>query len=149
MFQIKVLLRPVRTAPVAINQPLFSGATSRAPILSCSPERIWLGEGGKSLLAHCGAPGPGQTLATLTSSWTVNTSMCVSLLETPLILAEPGSTRQGCSFRAQHRVPVDSERTAGFLWRYAGRKVISAELKKLDRTPKLALFYALKQVPSY
>ena len=92
------MLRPVRTAPVAINQPLFSGATSRAPILSCSPERIWLGEGGKSLLAHCGAPGPGQTLATLTSSWTVNTSMCVSLLEGPGKCA-PGNTLNSCRTR--------------------------------------------------
>ena len=57
VFQIKVLLRPVRTAPMAINQPLFSGATSGAPVFSCSLERTWLGREGspsKHILEHQG-----------------------------------------------------------------------------------------------
>ena len=115
VFQIKVLLRPVRTAPVAINQPLFSGSTSRAPILSCSPERIWLGEGGKSLLAHCGAPGPGETLAVLTSSWTVNTSVCVLLLEGPGKCATGNIVNSGRTRKHQTRMLLQ-----GPVWRPRG-----------------------------
>lgn len=37
MLQIKVLLKPFRTASVAINQPLFSSPTSRTPVFSPSP----------------------------------------------------------------------------------------------------------------